>query len=124
MRAWFSGKTSAFQAEDAGSIPAARFQNILFFVPNTFSEIINTELWFFISIDSSSIREGSKIFVIPLGGKDSDIVIEKLKEFSFVIRKVLSKKIMIKFLPKLFFVNDDSFDYAEKIENLIRQTQK
>ena len=66
----------------------------------------------------------AKIFVVPLGGKDSDIVIEKLKEFSFVIRKVLSKKIMTKFLPKLFFVNDDSFDYAEKIENLIRQTQK
>ena len=65
----------------------------------------------------------AKIFVIPLGGKDSDKVINKLKEFSFVIRKVLSKKIMVKFLPKLFFINDDSFDYAEKIENLIKQTQ-
>ena len=31
---------------------------------------------------------------------------------------------MVKFMPKLFFVNDDSFDYAEKIESLIRQTQK
>ena len=68
--------------------------------------------------------KSAKIFVIPLGGKDTEKVIEKLKEFSFVIRKVLSKKIMIKFMPKLFFVNDDSFDYAEKIENLIRQTQK
>lgn len=66
----------------------------------------------------------AKIFVIPLGGKDADKVIEKLREFSFVIRKVLSQKIMVKFMPKLFFVNDDSFDYAEKIENLIRQTQK
>jgi len=66
----------------------------------------------------------AKIFVIPLGGKDKEKIIEKLKEFSFVIRKVLSKKIMVKFMPKLFFVNDDSFDYAEKIENLIRQTQK
>ena len=66
----------------------------------------------------------AKVFVIPLGGKDKDKVIEKLTEFSFIIRKVLSKKIMIKFLPKIFFVNDDSFDYAEKIENLIRQTQK
>jgi hypothetical protein len=26
MRAWFSGKTLAFQANDAGSIPAARFE--------------------------------------------------------------------------------------------------
>ena len=66
----------------------------------------------------------AKIFVIPLGGKDKEKIIEKLKEFSFVIRKVLSKKIMVKFMPKLFFVNDDSFDYAEKIENLIKQTNK
>ena len=66
----------------------------------------------------------AKVFVIPLGGKDTDKILDKLKEFSFVIRKVLSKKIMVKFMPKLFFVNDDSFDYAEKIENLIRQTQK
>ena len=62
--------------------------------------------------------------MIPLGGKDTEKVIDKLKEFSFVIRKVLSKKIVVKFMPKLFFVNDGSFDYAEKIENLIRQTQK
>ena len=66
----------------------------------------------------------AKIFVMPLGGKNSKEIIEKLKEFSFVIRKVLSKKIVMKFLPKLYFVKDDSFDYAEKIENLIKQTNK
>tara|TARA_B100001173_G_scaffold296908_1_gene293070 strand:+ start:1219 stop:1584 length:366 start_codon:yes stop_codon:yes gene_type:complete len=66
----------------------------------------------------------AKIFVMPLGGKDADGVVEKLKEFSFVIRKVLSKKIVMKFLPKLYFVKDSSFDYAEKIENLIKQTNK
>ncbi len=66
----------------------------------------------------------AKIFVMPLGGKNAETIIEKLKEFSFVIRKVLSKKIVMKFLPKLYFVKDDSFDYAEKIENLIKQTNK
>ena len=66
----------------------------------------------------------AKIFVIPLGGKNAEEIIEKLKEFSFVIRKVLSKKIIMKFLPKLYFVKDNSFDYAEKIENLIKQTNK
>ena len=66
----------------------------------------------------------AKIFVMPLGGKDAEEVVTKLKKFSFVIRKVLSKKIVMKFLPKLFFVKDDSFDYAEKIENLIKQTNK
>ena len=66
----------------------------------------------------------AKAFVLPLGGKDTQEAIDKLKEFSFVIRKVLSKKIKMKFLPKLLFVKDESFDYAEKIENLIKQTNK
>ena len=66
----------------------------------------------------------AKIFVMPLGGKNAEKIIEKLKEFSFVIRKVLSKKIVMKFLPKLYFVKDESFDYAEKIEKLIKQTNK
>ena len=66
----------------------------------------------------------AKIFVMPLGGKNTEEIIEKLKISSFMIRKVLSKKIIMKFLPKLFFVKDDSFDYAEKIENLIKQTNK
>ena len=66
----------------------------------------------------------AKIFVMPLGGKNAEEIIEKLEEFSFVIRKVLSKKIVMKFLPELYFVKDNSFDYAEKIENLIKQTNK
>jgi len=66
----------------------------------------------------------AKIFVMPLGGKNSEEIIEKLKISSFMIRKVLSKKIIMKFLPKLLFVKDSSFDYAEKIENLIKQTNK
>ena len=66
----------------------------------------------------------AKAFVLPLEGKNANEVVEKLKEFSYLIRKVLSKKIVMKFLPKLYFVKDDSFDYAEKIENLIKQTNK
>ena len=66
----------------------------------------------------------AKAFVLPLGGKNSQEVVDKLKEFSFIVRKVLSKKITMKYLPKLLFVKDESFDYAEKIENLIKQTNK
>ena len=66
----------------------------------------------------------AKAYVLPLGGKNANEVVEILKEFSFIIRKVLSKKVELKFLPKLVFVKDESFDYAEKIENLIKQTQK
>jgi len=66
----------------------------------------------------------AKAFILPLGGKNSEEIVEKLKEFSFLIRKVLSKKITMKFLPKILFAKDESFEYAEKIENLLKQVNK
>jgi ribosome-binding factor A len=66
----------------------------------------------------------AKAYVLPLGGKDTEEVIRRLKEYSFLIRKILSKKIIIKYLPKILFAKDDSFEYAEKIENLIKQSNK
>ena len=51
----------------------------------------------------------AKAYVLPLGGKDADEVIYK---------------IIMKFLPKILFRKDESFEYAEKIENLIKQTNK
>ena len=66
----------------------------------------------------------AKVYVMPLGGIDEDKIILKLREYSFLIRKILSKKVFMKFLPKLLFRKDDSFEYAEKIENLIKQTNK
>ena len=66
----------------------------------------------------------AKAYVLPLGGRDADVTIEKLKEYSFLIRKILSKKVIVKFLPKILFRKDESFEYAEKIENLIKQTNK
>ena len=66
----------------------------------------------------------AKAFVLPLGGEKAEEKIKLLKQFSFLIRKVLSKKITIKFLPKILFAKDESFEYAERIENLIKQTNK
>ena len=66
----------------------------------------------------------AKAYVLPLGGKDTEKVIKKLREYSFLIRKILSKKVFMKYVQKIIFAKDDSFEYAEKIENLIKQTNK
>jgi len=66
----------------------------------------------------------AKAFVLPLGGKNAEETVNVLKEFSFLVRKVLSKKVSMKFLPKILFAKDESFEYAEKIEKLIKQTNK
>ena len=85
---------------------------------------INTKEITVTEVRMSPDLKNAKVFVLPLGGQNSEEIITKLKEFSFIVRKILSKKIIMKFLPKLFFVKDESFDYAEKIENLIKQANK
>jgi len=56
--------------------------------------------------------KNARAYVIPLGGKDTENAVNILTEFSHLIRKALSKKIDMKFLPKVSFVSDKSFDYA------------
>ena len=68
--------------------------------------------------------KNARAYVIPLGGKNTEKAVDTLTEFSHLIRKALSKKIDMKFLPKVSFVGDKSFDYAEKIEKLIQQNKQ
>ena len=67
--------------------------------------------------------KNARAYVIPLGGKDADKIVDKLTEFSHLVRKALSKKVDMKFLPKVSFIADQSFDYAEKIEKLIQENK-
>jgi len=67
--------------------------------------------------------KNARAYVIPLGGKDTDKTVNILTEFSYLVRKVLAKKIDMKFLPRVHFVKDNSFDYAEKIERLIQENK-
>jgi len=60
--------------------------------------------------------KNARAYVIPLGGKNSEETVNILRKFSYLIRKALSKKVDMKFLQRVSFVNDKSFDYAEKIE--------
>ncbi len=66
--------------------------------------------------------KNARAYIIPLGGEDAESTLNLLTNFSYLVRKALSKKIDMKFLPKISFINDNYFDYAEKIEKLIKQT--
>ena len=71
----------------------------------------------------SADLKNARAYVIPLGGKNTEKAVDILTEFSPSIRKALSKKVNMKFLPKVYFVSDKSFDYAEKIEKLIQKNK-
>ena len=67
--------------------------------------------------------KNARAYVIPLGGKNIEEAVNILTQSSHLIRKALSKKVDMKFLPRVSFIGDNSFDYAEKIEKLIQENK-
>ncbi len=82
---------------------------------------LNTKLVTITEVKMSADLKSARAYVIPLGGKEIEKTVNILTEFSYLVRKALSKKLDIKFLPRLQIVGDTSFDYAERIEKLIKQ---
>ena len=66
----------------------------------------------------------ARVYVIPLGGFEMKEIVVTLTDNAHLVRKALSKKLNLKFLPKLVFIEDRSFEYAEKIENLIAENKR
>ena len=82
---------------------------------------INSKLITVTEVRMTPDLKTARVYVIPLGGVDMKETVSALTEYSHLVRKALSKRLDIKFLPKLTFVEDNSFEYAEKIEKIIKK---
>ena len=85
---------------------------------------INSKLITVTEVRMTPDLKTARIYVIPLGGADTKETVKILTEYSHLVRKALSKRLDIKFLPKLNFVEDNSFEYAEKIEKIIKKIKE
>ncbi|MCP5361720.1 MAG: ribosome-binding factor A [Hyphomicrobiales bacterium] len=62
------------------------------------------------------------VFVMPLAGKDQQPVLESLNRIDPQIRRELSGKLRLKFLPHFSFRLDDTYDRAARMETLFKQS--
>ena len=60
------------------------------------------------------------IYVMPLGGRDTDVVIAALERNKKFLRGEVARRVNLKFAPDIRFRVDDRFDEAERIEKLLR----
>ena len=60
------------------------------------------------------------IYVMPLGGRDTDIVIAALERNKKFLRGEMARRVNLKFAPDVRFRVDERFDEAERIEKLLR----
>ncbi|MCK1388548.1 30S ribosome-binding factor RbfA [Bradyrhizobium sp. 21] len=60
------------------------------------------------------------VYVMPLGGRDTGIVIAALERNKKFLRGEVARRVNLKFAPDLRFRVDERFDEAERIEKLLR----
>ena len=60
------------------------------------------------------------IYVMPLGGRDTEIVIAALERNKKFLRGEVARRVNLKFSPDIRFRADERFDEAERIEKLLR----
>ncbi len=77
-----------------------------------------------VSITVSEVRvspdmRNAKVYIMPLGGVDQEKVIKALNKAGPYIRGQLSKRVRMKYLPRLAFRLDESFDEASHIQELL-----
>ena len=85
---------------------------------------INSKLITVTEVRMTPDLKTARVYVIPLGGIEIKETVKILTEYSHLVRKALSKRLDTKFLPKLTFVEDNSFEYAEKIEKIIKKNKE
>ena len=62
----------------------------------------------------------ANVYFMPLGGENKTKLLNSLNLNKYIFQKYLaSAKLQSKFTPKIIFYIDDTFDEAEKINNLL-----
>ena len=63
----------------------------------------------------------AKVFVMPLGGKDSAEILQALKDSARYLQSRIAKGLTTKYIPRLQFHLDHSFDEAGAISKILNR---
>ncbi|WP_339634488.1 30S ribosome-binding factor RbfA [uncultured Sneathiella sp.] len=74
-------------------------------------------------VKPSPDMRNATVYVTTLGGINEDVVIAGLNRTGAVIQAEVGRQLTMKFTPRLAFRKDDSFDYGDHIDALIRKNR-
>ncbi len=72
-------------------------------------------------VNMSPDLKNAKIYIMPLGGKNKNDVLNSLNKVSGRIKKIISTNTSLRQTPKLLFQIDETFEYAENIHNILEK---
>ncbi len=73
------------------------------------------------AVDIGPDLQHATAYIMPLGGKDADLVVEALNRASGFFRAEMAQELELRYTPKVSFRLDRSFDEAEHISRLLHQ---
>ena len=71
----------------------------------------------------SSDLKSATVYVVPLGGGDSDSLLKGLARCAPFLTAEVCKRVYLKFAPRLRFELDNSFERVDRIETLLRSPE-
>jgi ribosome-binding factor A len=79
---------------------------------------------FDVTITISEVRvspdmKNATAYFMPLAGQNKDKLLQVLRDSAPEIRHLVSKKVKLRHTPRIHFSLDESFDEAQRIENLL-----
>lgn len=79
-----------------------------------------------VSITVSEVRvspdlKNATAYIMPLAGENKDTILESVKEASPEIRHLVSKKVKLRYVPRIVFALDNSYEEAQRISNLLNK---
>ena len=98
------------------------------------SNALHRETFYDVVLESNNITvtevnvspdlKNAKVYIMPLGGENKIEVLESLNRIKGYIQKLISSEIQLRQIPRLSFVIDTTFEYANKIDNIIKKKKK
>ena len=71
-------------------------------------------------ISVSPDLSNARVYTMPLGGVNVDVVLPTLNRLAPVIQSLVAKKVHLRHTPRLRFLLDDSFETAARMNKLFR----
>ena len=70
-------------------------------------------------VNTSKDFRNASVYIMPLGGYNKDEILNLLNANQYIFQKVISReKLKTKYVPKIKFYLDDTYEEAQKIQKL------
>jgi len=117
------------RAHHNGGEPSQRMLRVAELIRHAMSELLSrgdivdpvleTHVITIPSVRMSPDLKLATIYVLPLGGKDVNEVIEALDKHKKFLRTEIARRVNLKFAPDIRFRNDAGFDASAKIDAIL-----